>query len=434
MVVKPMVDYFLDSCKYSVLLADQYIPRAKKIIKDRTGGKVILWKSNQTGSLQDMVDEADLVVSMLPPQLHISIARSCIKNKTSLVTTSYISPGMKKFDQRAKSLDLIFLNEIGEDPGLDHMDAKRSIDIITAAGGQVISLESYGAGLPHLQTTPNPFGYKFSWSPRGVFKAATLSAVYLKNGKEIFVSSDTLFEHVQKVDIDHIGSFETYPNRDCRVYVPSYQLIGKVSFFRGLLRYPGWCDTMQKFKKLNLLDDLEKKHFKNKTYKDFTATLIEEPESEPISSPDVIQTKIARYLKINKDHDFMNKINWLGLFSNQKIFAKKGTNLDLVLDLMLKKMSYGPDEKDITIVHNKVVSVLGNQQTKLLSTLLLEGDPGKNGAMARAVSLPAAIASRYILEKKIKVKGVQLPTHREIYQPVLDELEEFGIVFKQSTI
>lgn len=430
LVVKPMVDYFLENCKYKVLLADQYLLRAKKIISDKIGGKAVFWKSNQTALLHQMVNEADLVVSMLPPQFHISVAQSCIENKTSLVTTSYISSAMKKLDQQAKALNLIFLNEIGEDPGLDHLDAKRCIDNISAAGGHVISLKSYGAGLPHPGTNSNPFGYKFSWSPRGVFRAARQPAVYFQDGRTVFVSADSLFEHPRKIYIEGIGTFETYPNRDCRRYIIPYQIRDKITFFRGLLRYPGWCEAMQKFKKLNLYDDGATKQFENKSFKEFALSLIENSDLKTALKSGPVQAKVACFLNIKKDHDFIKKTEWLGLYSEKKISRKYGTNLDILLDLMLKKMSYGPDEKDMIIIHNEIVSVLKNQNKKSVSTLLLEGTPSRNGAMAKAVSLPAAIASRMIIENKIKIKGVQLPIHKEIYQPVLDELHEFGIVFK----
>jgi saccharopine dehydrogenase-like NADP-dependent oxidoreductase len=253
----------------------------------------------------------------------------------------------------------------------------------------------------------------------------------MEKGHSVFVAPDSIFEHCRNIHINSVGSFETYPNRDCRRYIRPYQLTEKITFFRGLLRYSGWCDTMQKLKKINLFDDRETKTIRNKTIREYVAALIKCPELEPGSEPDPVQAGIARYLKIDKNHDFIKKTAWLGLYSDQKIDTKNRTSLDLLLDLMLKKMSYGPDEKDLIIVHNEIGSIRKGHSKYTVSTLLLEGVPVSEGAMARAVSLPAALASRYIMENKIKVRGVQLPTHREIYQPVLDDLEEFGMVFKQ---
>jgi saccharopine dehydrogenase-like NADP-dependent oxidoreductase len=220
------------------------------------------------------VNDADIVISMISPTLHIPVAKACLKYKKNMVTTSYLNPEMLALDKDAKEQNIIILNEIGEDPGIDHMGAQNMIDEIKNEGGQVVSLTSYGAGLPSFEHNRNPFGYKFSWSPKGVLMAARTPAAYLKDGKRIDVPAEHLFDHHWLVDIEGLGTFETYPNRDNTHYREYFGLEEHVSLYRGLLRFMGWCNTISHLKKLHLLDDDTQKTFENTIYREFTASLI----------------------------------------------------------------------------------------------------------------------------------------------------------------
>jgi len=195
MVTKPMADYFLDECKYHVDIATRTLSKAEKIINGRSNANAIQWTSDDNDMLHTLVEDVDIVISMLPPTAHIPVAKACIKLKKNMVTTSYLNSEMLALDKEVKEQDLIILNEIGEDPGIDHMGAKKMIDEITHEGGRVISLKSYGAGLPSFENNRNPFGYKFSWSPKGVLMAARTPAAYLKEGKRIDVPAELLFDH-----------------------------------------------------------------------------------------------------------------------------------------------------------------------------------------------------------------------------------------------
>ncbi len=427
-VTKPAVDYFIDQCGYKVIVTSLKESEAKKIVGGRPSGKAIAWKINQLDLLDTLVSEVDLVMSMIPPSMHLPVAESCLKHKKSMVTTSYISPEMEGLSEQCRNRDILILNEIGEDPGLDNMVAKQMIDLVKAEGGEVSSLTSFGAGLPSFEHNTNPFGYKFSWSPKGVLLAAQAPAAYLKNGKKVEVPAEDLFDHHWLVDLEGVGTFETYPNRDCSDYLKPFDLNDNVSLFRGILRFPGWCNTLRGLADLSLLDAKDEKDFKGKTYAQFIASLIGEEDSENIL------TKTANFLNVKANSDLIQKMQWLGLFAHRKIAIIKGTNADVLVGLMLSKMSYASFEKDMVIVHAEIVAEFSSHREKRVSTMLVTGEPGGDSAMSRAVSLPAAIASKLILEGKIKAKGVHRPTLAEIYQPVLQEMEIFGYNFVHNTI
>jgi saccharopine dehydrogenase (NADP+, L-glutamate forming)/spermidine synthase len=426
LVSKPLADYFMDHCNYQVVMATRTVSKAQQIIGDRALGTAVAWTTDKQKLLDELVSSSDLVVSMIPPTMHIPVAEACIKHRKNMVTTSYISPQMAALDQQAKEAGIIILNEIGEDPGLDHMGAKQMIDNITGEGGRVTGLTSYGAGLPAFEYNRNPLGYKFSWSPRGVMMAAQTPAAYLKNGQQVEVPAADLFNHHWLVDVEGIGTFETYPNRDSTRYVDYFELEKDVSLYRGLLRFMGWCSTMRCLIKLNLLDGKEEKSFENINYAAFTASLIGS------DSPKEIRKQAAQFLELDLKSDEMERLNWLGLFSDSPISLSSGANVDVLVNLMLQKMSYQPGERDMIIVHDEVEAKFPDHLEIRTSSLRMEGIPNGDSAMSRAVSLPAAVASRLILEEQITVLGVHMPTLPEIYQPVLQELETFGFRFSHQ--
>jgi saccharopine dehydrogenase-like NADP-dependent oxidoreductase len=427
-VVKPLVDYFIDKCKYEVLVASRDNNHSGLIIAGRPLGKRVLWHATPPyDELDEMVKNVDLVVSMIPPAMHVIVANACLKHKINMVTTSYISPEMKALDEEARNAGVIILNEIGEDPGIDHMGAMELIIQIKQEGGKIISFKSYGSGIPSFEHNNNPFGYKFSWSPRGLLKAAQTPAVYIKNGQKIAVSAKDLFDHSWLVDVAGLGTFETYPNRDSTNYIEDYGLAGITDFYRGLLRHPGYCNSIQSMKDLDLLDEGKSHNFQGTTFKDFTASLINVDKSTDI------RQAVADKLNLKKSSDIVKQLQWLGLFDDKPIPFSKGTNADVLLTLMQEKMTYEDHEKDMIIIHNEAIVEFANRIEKRTATMKVEGRPYGHSAMARAVSLPAAIASRLILEGAIRSKGVFKPITKEIFKPVLAELAENGYKFEYKT-
>lgn len=427
-VVKPLVDYFIDKCKYEVLVASRNNNHSKLIIAGRALGKSVLWNATPPyNELDEMVKDVDLVVSMIPPNMHVAIAKACLKHGINMVTTSYISPEMKALDESAKRKGIIILNEIGEDPGIDHMGAMKMINQVNQEGGKIKSFKSYGSGIPSFEHNNNPYGYKFSWSPRGLLTAAQTPAVYIKNGQKIEVSGENLFENSWLVDVEGLGTFETYPNRDSTNYIKDYGLTDISDFYRGLLRHPGYCNSIQSMKDLNLLNDKESHNLQGVTYKQFTASLIGVNENTDIKQA------VSDKLSMKVSSDIIKQLQWLGLFDNEKIPFSKGSNADVLLSLMQEKMGYKDHEKDMIIVHNEAIVEFDNRMEKRIATMKVEGRPFGHSAMSRAVGLPAAIASRLILEGVIQSKGVLKPITEEIYKPVLAELAENGYKFECKT-
>ena len=427
-VVKPLVDYFIDKCKYEVLVASRDNNHSGLIIAGRALGKRVLWNATPPyAELDEMVKNVDLVVSMIPPNMHVIVAKACLKHGINMVTTSYISPEMKALDEDAKKAGIVILNEIGEDPGIDHMGAMKMINQVNQEGGKIKSFKSYGSGIPSFEHNNNPYGYKFSWSPRGLLTAAQTPAVYIKNGQKIEVSGEDLFDSSWLVDIEGLGTFETYPNRDSTNYINDYGLKDISDFYRGLLRHPGYCNSIQSMKDLNLLSDEESHNLQNVSYKQFTATLIGVNENTEI------RQAVADKLNLKVSSDIIKQLQWLGLFNDAQIPISKGTNADVLLGLMQRKMVYEDHEKDMIIIYNEAIVEFENRMEKRIATMKVEGRPFGHSAMSRAVGLPAAIASRLILEETLRSKGVLKPITEEIYKPILAELAENGYKFESKT-
>ena len=399
------------------------------IIAGRALGNRVLWNAKPPyEELDKMVKNVDLVVSMIPPSMHVIVAKACLKHQKNMVTTSYTSPVMAALDEEAKKEGIIILNEIGEDPGIDHMGAMQMINQVNEDGGKIISLKSYGSGIPSFEHNNNPYGYKFSWSPGGLIKAAQTPAVYIRDGQKIEVSGEDLLEHSWLVEVEGLGIFETYPNRDSTNYLSDYRLEDIPDFYRGLLRHPGYCNSIQSMKDLNLINEDTSHELEGVTYKQFTASLVGAEDNSDIKKV------VADRLGLKTSSDIIKQLLWLGLFDDRLIPIRKGTNADVLLGLMQEKMVYEEHEKDMIILHNELIVEFENRIEKRMATMKVEGRPYGHSAMARAVSLPAAIASRLILEGTIRSKGVLKPILAEIYKPVLAELIENGYMFEHKTI
>jgi len=425
-VVKPMIDYFIDICKYEVIVATRTVSKAEKVIEGRTLGTAISWTVDQVDELEKIIMDVELVVVMTPRSTHTVVAELCLKHKTTMITTDFKHPGIACFDEEAKRQETLILTELGEDPGLDNMGLKQMIDSVHAEGGKITKIDSYGAGVPSFEHNRNPWGYKFSWDPNGLMRSAVSPATYQVDGKVIEVPAK--FAHHRLVDVHGIGTFETYPSNDSTRYLKEFGLDENISIYKGLLRFIGYCNTMVNLLKIKLIENTEEKNFENRTYSQFVAELI------GCSATDDVKLKFAESLNMDIKDDFIKKLDWLGLFDDVQISIKNGTTSNMLVDLMLKKMAYEPHEKDMIIVHNEMIVEFADRKEKRISSMVNEGIPNGDSAMARAVSLPPAIAAKLILEGKITSKGVCMPTTKEMYEPILAEMESFGFSFKKETI
>lgn len=429
-MVKPLADYFIDTCGYEIIILARSINKAETIIADRNLGTVVQWLDNDINVIDEVLEKVDLVVSMVPKPVHILVAEACLRKGVNMVTTAYEIPELLLLDKEAKEKGVLILNELGEVPGLDHFGTQMVLDEVREDGGRVISLNSYGSGLPSFEDNNNPMGYKFSWDPNTVFVAAKTAAAYLKEGKRIEVSGNKLFEHFWYVDIDGLGTFESYPNKDVQKYVLPFGLDENVSFYRGLLRYSGYCNNLKNMSDMGLLENISRNNFSETTYREFTSQLI------GAESTIGLEEKVENFFDIEHNSDIIHRLKWLGFFEDKQIKIDEGTNLDILLDLMLGKMAYQPHEKDMIILHIDVLAEFPDgHREKRLATMVKKGIPNGDSAMSRAVALPAAISSKLIVEGKIKAAGLRMPPNLpELYKPVLKEMKNFGFEFKQKTL
>jgi saccharopine dehydrogenase (NADP+, L-glutamate forming)/spermidine synthase len=371
------------------------------------------------------VAAADLVISMVPYAFHPKVAELCIAYKKQMVTTSYVSDAMKKLDADAKKAGIIILNELGLDPGIDHMEAMRVIHEIHDKGGRLNGFISFCGGLPALDTNNNPFGYKFSWSPTGVLLAGKNSAQYLENGKEVFIPAEKLFESYALRTIEGLGVFEGYPNRNSLPYIQLYGVPETKTMLRGTLRFLGWCETIRVMVRLNVLDQ-EEKDWTGLTFGDLLR------KQMGTRAKDLKKT-VSERLGIPSGLAILRRLEWLGLFSDEPLPVQKGSALDNISARMTAKLSYLPGERDMIVLqHEFYASYPKAGKEKIVSTLIDYGIPGGDSSMSRTVGLPPAIGTKLILEGKIRETGVHIPVNPEIYLPILAELKTLNIVFKEK--
>jgi len=426
LVARPLVRYLLDKPDVEVEVASRTVSKAVKLIDNHPQGKAQELNLKNEEGLKEEISKADLVVSMVPYAFHSKVAEYCIFYGKHMVTTSYVSEAMKNLDEEAKRAGILILNEIGLDPGIDHMEAMRIIHEVEEKGGEIESFTSFCGGLPAPEANTNPFGYKFSWSPIGVLLAGKNSAHYLKDDKEVFIPAENLFESYSIITVEDLGDFEAYPNRNSIPYIETYGILNTKTMLRGTLRNIGWCKTMKKMIELGLLDDKER-DWTGLSYHKFLRYLMKNPPEKDIKKA------LSLYLGIEESSDIMERFEWLGLLSDDPLPLEKGSALDIIATKMREKLNYEEGERDMIILqHEFIASYPGEKKEKIISTLIDFGIPHGDTSMARTVGLPAAIGIRLILEGKIKETGVHIPVLPEIYEPILQELKEQGIAFQES--
>jgi saccharopine dehydrogenase (NADP+, L-glutamate forming) len=428
LVSRPGVNYLLEQNNLAVTVASRTVSKAEKLVKGHENGRAVAIDVENEQALATLIQEHDIVISLLPWIHHVKVANLCLEHGKDMVTTSYVSEGMRKLAPDVLAKGLIFLNEIGVDPGIDHMSAMKIIHAVEAEGGTILHFHSYCGGLPAPEDNDNPFGYKFSWSPRGVVLASRNSARFLENGKIVEIPGKDLFLNFKVEEVEGLGKFEVYPNRDSLPYKELYGLKDALTVIRGTYRNLGWCETLKKIVDLGLVDETPMPDLKGITFKKMVADLVGCPADKNL------RKATAKKLGIPAKSEIIKRLDWLGLFDDETV-PDAANYLDILSARLQEKLFYKEGEKDMLILrHRFIVENKDKTQDLITSTLIDFGIPFGDTSMARTVSLPMAIGTRLIAEGKITMKGVQTPVHPAIYEPVLAELETLNIKMVEKRI
>jgi saccharopine dehydrogenase-like NADP-dependent oxidoreductase len=426
MVSHPVITYFETKTPHSVVVADRLEANVRSLAEGRSCVEGICLDMQELERVDKEIEQADLVISLLPYTLHPKVAEMCLLHGRSLITASYVGEDMKRLDRKARDKGLLLLNEVGLDPGIDHMEAMRIIHHIKEEGGKILSFTSYCGGLPAPEANDNPLGYKFSWSPEGVLLAGLNSARFLEEGREVIVTPEDLFREPRKISVSDVGELDGYPNRDSVPYVDLYGIPETRTMLRGTLRYAGWCPFLQAARQLGYLDQTDFSA-PAASYADFLRDRL------GVSEEGNLRDTLARRLGLPADDPLPKVFEWLGLLDDDALPTAAGSGLDVLATRMQERLQYAPGERDMIVLkHRFVVAFPDDRRREILSTLVDYGIPGGDSSMARTVGLPLAISARLVLEKRIKAVGVHIPIQEEFYRPVLEELQTLEIFFRET--
>lgn len=429
-----LLKYLLDKSSEEQLfitVGDLHIENAKKLIGNHENAKAIKLDVFDETSRTLAVKEADIVVSMLPARFHIEVAKDCIIHKKHMVTASYVSKEMQALDDDAKANNLILMNEIGVDPGIDHMSAMQVLDNIRDKGGKIILFESFTGGLVAPENDNNLWNYKFTWNPRNVVTAAQGGAAkFLQEGTYKYIPYNRLFRRTEFLEIDNFGRFEVYANRDSLKYQNVYGLNNTKTLYRGTMRRVGFSRAWNIFVMLGMTDDSYTiDDSENMSYRDFTNSFL------PYSPTDSVELKLRHELKIDQDDVVWDKLVEIDIFNpNKPVGLKKATPAQILQKILMDSWTLSKNDKDMIVMYHKFGYELHGKKHQIDANMVVLGEDQTYTAMAKTVGLPVAIATLAILNNKITTPGVQIPITKEIYNPILEELKSFGITFQEKEV
>ncbi len=411
-----------------LILADRDLAQALKASAGHQNTRAVELDIDDAASRKLLINDVSLVISMLPAALHIEVARDCLHFSKHLVTASYISDAMLRLDTEVRAKGLIFMNEIGLDPGIDHMSAMQVIDRIRDAGGKMLLFESFCGGLVAPESDTNLWNYKFTWNPRNVVLAGQGGAAeFIQEGTYKYIPYHRLFRRTEFLDVESYGRFEAYANRNSLKYRSIYGLEDILTLYRGTIRRVGFSRAWNLFVQLGMTDDSYKlQDTEEMSYREFTNLFL------PYSPTDSVELKLRHGLKIDQDDLLWDKLLELDLFNDDKKLGLKNASPAQCLQRILEdQWTLAQADKDMIVMYHKFGYELNGEKKQIDATMVLEGENQTYTAMAKTVGLPVGIAALKILNGEISKPGVQLPIDREVYEPILDELTQHGIVFKE---
>jgi saccharopine dehydrogenase-like NADP-dependent oxidoreductase len=428
-----LVQYLLFNAEnenWFVTIADQSKNLASEAAGESKFAKAIAFDVNNDEERERLIDENDLIISMLPAHMHMSVARDCVKYKKHMATASYVSEEMKALDSEAKTAGIVIMNEIGVDPGIDHLSAMRVIDNIRDNGGELQAFETFTGGLVAPESDNNPWNYKFTWNPRNVVLAGQGTCKFIQNKRYKYIPYHKLFRRTEIIEIPEYGKFEGYANRDSLQYREIYGLDNIPTMYRGTLRKPGFCKAWHFFVKLGATDDsYVMEDSENMTNRQFINSFL------PYNPHDSVELKFKHYFNIRQDDiEMFEKFVWLGIFEDIKIGLKNVTPAQILQHILEQKWTLAPEDKDMILMWHRFRYILNGEDKELHSSMVVKGDDQKYTAMAKTVGLPLAISVKMILNGTISTPGVHVPIIKEIYNPILTELENYGINFIEKEV
>lgn len=429
-----LIDYFLEKSKEENLLVTIGDINPKAIapnIAKHPACKILKLDVFKKEQRQKAISESDIVVSMLPARFHMLVAKDCIQFGKHLITASYVSDEIMTLDKEAKDKGLVFMNEIGLDPGIDHMSAMQILDRIRDKGGKVLLFESFTGGLVAPESDTNLWNYKFTWNPRNVVVAGQGgTAQFIQEGTYKYIPYHKLFRRTEFLDIKDYGKFEAYPNRDSLKYRKVYGLENVLTLYRGTMRKVGFSKAWNMFVQLGMTDDSYTiENSQGMTYREFINLFL------AYSPTDSVELKFRHYLKIDQDDSTWSKFLELDLFSNNKtITLDKATPAQILQEILEASWTLNQDDKDMIVMYHKFGYMLNGDKYQIDADLVVIGENRTHTAMAKTVGLPVAIATLLVLNKKITTPGVQIPLQKEVYEPILEELKQYGILFKEHKV
>ena len=414
-----------------ITIADLSLEAANKNINGMPKTRGIAFDVNDAAQRSSLISSHDLVISMLPAYMHLEVAKDCLAHGKDMVTASYISPDMLALDQEVRNKNLVFMNECGLDPGIDHMSAMKVIDSIREQGGEMLLFESFTGGLIAPESDTNLWHYKFTWNPRNVVLAGQGGAAeFIQEGTYKYIPYHRLFRRTEFLDIEGYGRFEAYANRNSLKYRSIYGLEDILTLYRGTIRHVGFSKAWNMFVQLGMTDDSYRiPNSEHLTYKEFVNLFL------PYSPTDSVALKLRHNLKIDQDDLMWGKLEELDLFNTEKTIGIKNASPAMALQkILMDKWTLEPEDKDMIVMYHKFGYVLDGVKQQIDSHMVLIGEDQTNTAMAKTVGLPVAIAALKILNGVIKNPGVQLPIAKEVYTPILKELEDYGVVFIENQV
>lgn len=426
-----LIKYLLEnatSCDWVVTIGDVSLEAAKEKLHNHARGKAIQFDINEIDLSRDAIKDADIIVSLMPAHLHPLVAVRCLEFKKHLLNASYVSDEMKSFHNEAASHGLLFLNECGLDPGIDHMSAMQVIDSIKEEGGKLFSFESFTGGLIAPETDPeNPWRYKFTWNPRNVVMAGQSTAKFLQQGKFKYIPYQQLFQRTTSITVPDAGEYEGYANRDSLKYIDTYQLGDVKTMLRGTLRNKGFCSAWNIFVQLGCCDDTYMmENVDTMTHQSFLNSFLEEKNGKSIDQ------KIADRFQLTSYGTELKNLQWSGLFSDEPVGLTQGTPGQILEHILNKKWKLSAHDKDQIVMWHRFVFEKNQQRHEIQSSLVATGSDPVFTAMAKTVGLPLGIATKLLAQNKLNARGVVIPTTRQFYEPILNELKAQGVLFKET--